>query len=193
MPLAKNPVKPKTRRVVHLGNANDVGVTRGLKGMVMAEHGVKTGKYAKRFPNVEFIGIDLTKFPAREKNWKQVEADFLIGLKRLRNGSVDIISSEMAFGYYGKTASGYYGKKPPERKEHTAEVAKEAFRKLRENGKLMVAVDSEALKLVVNSLAKAGFEKNKIKVRELAENEKKRTYELKTWGLSKLYQVIAQK
>lgn len=159
------------RVIVHLGNIEDFGFINGK--MVKA---AKTRKYAERFPGIQFIGIDLRKLRARKpENLLQLQADFETGLKRLKNNSVDIISSEFAFGIFGKTnerkniLKGSY-------REYTNRVAKIAFRKLKPGGKLYITVSSSMRDLMENALRKAGFSRKNIRIRSLTKRELQRTY-----------------
>lgn len=104
----------RKRQIVHLGN---VGDDRAYRSKMLAQ----------RFPNFEFHGIDLKGLRSRDilhsslkkdpialairkprlslkkpDNLKQTRADFIKGLSRFPDNSVDIITSDFAVGYYKK-------------------------------------------------------------------------------------------
>lgn len=156
--------------VVHLGNLDHEPALAGEK----------TAKYAARFPRVKFIGIDLKK---REgplpQNWVQIQADFAIGLSRLNDESVDLITSEAALGHYGRDPlnprSNIHG--------HTVDALKMAFKKLKPRGKLMITVldqillgsHREYLLNVLNALKETKFKPTNVSWRELSRHELSRT------------------
>lgn len=104
----------RKRQIVHLGN---VGDDRAYRSKMLAQ----------RFSNFEFHGIDLKGLRSRDilhssvkkdptalaireprlslkkpDNLKQTRADFIKGLSRFPDNSVDIITSDFAVGYYKK-------------------------------------------------------------------------------------------
>jgi len=158
--------RPK-RLVVHLGNVEDSGQLHGHKVA-----GRKTKRYAERFPNVEFVGIDTKPmFGRTPKNLTQYIASFEEGLERLADGSADIISSEFALGHYGNMRI-----RSRDYKGHTRRTLKIAFHKLKKGGKIHIAVGEGYRDLVIEALEEAGFSKEKIKDRPLGESDRKRTY-----------------
>ncbi|MFA4906836.1 MAG: class I SAM-dependent methyltransferase [archaeon] len=194
MPLLKKPRAQEKRAVVHLGNYFDIGVANGEVGFAS-----KTRKYAERFPETRFVGIDIQKLKSDLPNWKQIEAEFISGLKKMPDNSVDIISSEMGLGYYSSNVQ--YAKwltqrtKLMKRELYTAEVMRLAAKKLKQGGKLMVAVDEIVLPTIRRALAEAGFGESKTKIYELKDIERERTYNFRNpvFAKLKIFQVIARK
>ncbi len=193
------PNAPKRRRlVVHLGN---VGLN--LKGEHPSE---KTRNHAERFPRFDFIGIDPRPDTSpKPPNWRQFEEDAVRGLKKLEDNSADVISSDIALGYYGKPINPiddkYYvdrmSLKEDEaidllevkfmdnpllrlgshnRERYTAESLKLAFKKLKPGGKLLVSVGAQVKESVMGALLNAGFEPKKIRAREFTEKETGKTF-----------------
>ncbi len=154
--------RPK-RRVVHLGN---VGEDKAYRSKTLA----------KRFPDFEFFGIDLKSLKDRNilhkdtirltraldilrkrrlvkskpENFKQMKTDFVNGLNQFKDGSLDLVSSDFALGYY-KEEHGMGGlletvKKSKEINsqayngslEYTEKVVKLIHRKLKPKGKLII-------------------------------------------------------
>jgi hypothetical protein len=180
--------------VVHLGN-----VGYGLGREVPAQ---KTAQYAKRFPDFMFVGIDLRAYKGRGyDNWVQIKGNFKEGLELLRDNSVALISSDLAFGHYdskGRDPMDVTGGNAigADRRAHnnTVDAAKVAFRKLREGGKMTISVGSRAEKTVTNVLEESGFNKDKIRVRKLSGREYGRTfwtYHYQEFGA--VYQITAEK
>jgi SAM-dependent methyltransferase len=124
------------RTVVHLGNASLADASRFSK----------TINYAKRFPNTLFIGIDTVKPESSPllQNWSQRTDDFILGLNRLEDKSVDLISSEMSFGHYPSTApvNGYYPVAPA---NYTKRGLSAMYRKLKPGGKILITLAGEAI------------------------------------------------
>ena len=137
------------RQIVHLGNL----------GM---DEGQKTRDYAKRFLNFRFIGIDTQEAPQdRPPNWDQIEAEFLVGLNKLEDACIDLISSELAVGHYGSMKK---GKVKALKEVYTRKILQKAYKKLKPNGKVHIVVgDDTALRLVEDGLKRAGFRKIKLK------------------------------
>lgn len=119
--------------VVHLGN---IGLDKGGK----------TRAYSERYPHKTFFGIDLNPNIPEDRlaNWQQHVGDFVSGLKQVRDNSVKVISSELAFGHYGKDW------KSPISVEYNAQILNLAYRKLRPGGKIIIVVagiyESETIK-----------------------------------------------
>lgn len=157
--------KKYTRQIVHLGN---LGMDRGQK----------TRDYAKRFLNFRFIGIDAQEAPQDLlPNWDQMEADFIVGLNRLEDASIDLISSELAVGHYGSTKE---GKIKALKEVHTKKIIKAAYKKLKFGGKVHIVVgDETALRLVENYLKKAGF--RNIKLERINRSQAMRTPYMKKY------------
>ena len=190
---------PKKHTVIHLGNIRDrsaniektvMSVLRG-KQLLDENPGAKTKKYAERFPNVEFVGIDLKEHTgARPKNWRQIQTDFKKGLEELQDNSVSVISSEMALGFYGKKGKQYNS----DRKQYTLETTAMAYRKLKPGGKLLIVISyDQYFSEVFSALLTAGFTRTNIQTRRLQERERKRTYWTNTWRFSDLIQIVAIK
>ncbi|MDO8646930.1 MAG: class I SAM-dependent methyltransferase [Candidatus Diapherotrites archaeon] len=145
-PIVKKP-KPV---IVHLGNVGD-------------SFAAKTRAYSKRFPNARFVGIDIKSQISTVKNWRQIKAGFAEGLKKLRNNSVSVISSDMALGYY------------PERNkiQYSEETIHLAFRKLKKGGKLYAAVHPESSGILSAIARLAGF--SQVRTRPFTKIEYERT------------------
>jgi len=155
----------------------------------------KTARYAKRFPKVDFVGIDIGAVGKTPKNWRQIEAGFIEGLKKLKDNSANGISSEMALGYYPVEALGV----------GTMNAVKLCFKKLKPGGKLMIVATSGNFSLIMDSLFQAGFSSGKTKARPFTEKEYERTYWTRNFRQvvmpviekmrhsDKLFQIIAQK
>lgn len=137
--------------VVHLGNVGDLQGDR---------HAVKTRSHASRFSGIKFVGID--KRPVRRfgesENWTQIKADFREGLEQLPDGKANLITSDMALGYYGS-------------EQYIVGVVATAHKKLKAGGKLKIRVEKKVVGDLVTTFLKAGFEDAKITVRELKEGE----------------------
>lgn len=125
------------------------------------DQGLKTRRYAERFLNFRFIGIDYDKAPQnRPANWQQIEADFLKGLNSLEDECVDLMTSELALGHYGYQVN---GKMKILRELYTRKVLKAAWKKLKVGGKVQIVVgDQLALKIVNNALKEVGFRNVKL-------------------------------
>ncbi|MBU2100565.1 hypothetical protein KKB11_05010 [Candidatus Micrarchaeota archaeon] len=186
----KKMAKPlESRRVVvHLGNVDDIRRIRGRK-----THAAKTAEYSQRFTDFKFIGIDAKRFKgATGENWNQMQDLFKSGLERLPDNHADIISSEMALGYYGsKSLFSRFGirrHKMGNYKEYTKATVKLAREKLKKGGKLMVACSRDVLDVVTTSVKEAGFDEKKIQVKKLTKKELGRT----NWTQGGVRQNIAQ-
>ncbi len=154
MPLKKRPI------FVHLGNVGDPEFFRRGPGAD------KTRKFAERFPQVDFVGVDLRAVEPTTKNWVQHQADFLTGLQKLEDNSVNHISSDLALGYYdAKGACDDFWK-------YTEQVLKLAKRKLKQGGKLRISV-SENRKKIILLIKQLGF--SSIEVRPFSREEYNRT------------------
>jgi hypothetical protein len=57
------------------------------------------GKYSRE--EVVIYGIDVNPWKPNHPLLEQIEADFLTGLKEFPDNSIDVIESQVAFGYYG--------------------------------------------------------------------------------------------
>ena len=128
--------KPKgnTRRlrpiVVHLGN---IGEYR--KGERPAE---KTRRYARRFPGIQFIGIDLNRFEGRQRrNWRQLQDNYRKQLKRYSPESISLISSDMSLGH---TFEFLLGPRATHR-----EIFQTIYEKLKPGGKFLMTVGETQL------------------------------------------------
>ena len=169
--------------VVHLGNLGN-------------DEGAKTRTYSKRFPKMKFVGIDLES-GSQDKpvNWEQIEGDFISGLKKLSNNSVDIISSELAVGHYERLVN---GKIKMLKERYTKKVVKLIWKKLKLGGKVIIVVgDSQAEKCVIDAVKKY-FKIHEI--RPLSKHELNRTLYSRQYALKPhdylshgLYQISAKK
>ncbi|MFC2163301.1 hypothetical protein ACFLRF_06425 [Candidatus Altiarchaeota archaeon] len=183
----------KPHVVVHLG---DIGEFE--KGEVPLE---KTEAYVKRFPGIEFIGIDLMRLEEKpdRPNWRHIEADFADGLSQLPDNSVDLISSDMAFGFHDEM--GMVDKRRIMMRdffhdnfwEHTVETARQAHDKLKPGGKFLAAVQEKDSERIAGMLGKVGF--GKVETREFTEKDYERTYWTKNYRRHgvKLSQITAVK
>jgi hypothetical protein len=167
-------VRRKKPIVVHLG-----GVGYGEKALE------KSRRYARRFPGINFKAVDVKPYPGEKPgNLETVEADFRKGLEREKDSSVDLISSEMALGFYGARYRDY--------NEHALETFKAAHRKLRKGGKLMFVVDSLMADRMKKDLVEAGFAGENVSARRVSAKERQRTFWMREWK-GFLYQVVAVK
>ncbi len=160
--------KPKKKRlIVHLGNIDDFRKIRlSWETRAKPREAAKTAEYADRFQGMHFIGIDQLELKETlSQNWTQFKADFKEGLERLKDNSVDLISSEMSLGYYGPKFEGIrQSLKGKGYKKHTYRTMEVAFRKLKRGGKIHIVVAGTTSELIVRALKRAGFEEKKIKV-----------------------------
>lgn len=186
--------------MVHLGNVGDR--ERGDKhdGSFLDEvKGDKTRRYAQRFQDVDFIGIDVKRLPKEpeERNWRQVQADFLEGLNGLEDNSVKGISSEVAVGYYdnGGCRDAYDKHFWDRIADYTSQVIALAYRKLENGGKLMIVFHKAFSEEVEEAFRKSPFKPENVKFRPLTELEYQRTHWTR-WSRDrkdKLVQFVAEK
>ncbi len=182
-------IKKRGKRiVVHLGNVGD----NPEQTIPLKQLAKKTAEYAKRFSDTQFIGIDLQRL-RREKtnNWIQEITDFEYGLEKLKDNSVDLVSSELGVGYYGANPFAT----PGDKTRYTFSTIKTAFHKLKPKGKLMLVVDEGALSNIQKGIRDAGFDPKKVVVYRIPEKSLDRTrWMSKGKGLKGFFfQVIAQK
>lgn len=169
--------------VVHLGNLGE-------------DTGKKTRIYAKRFPNINFVGIDNSSAPQdKPVNWEQIEGEFITGLKSLPNNSVDIISSELAVGHYDLIIK---GKTVMLKKEYTKKIIKLIWKKLKLGGKVIIVVGDRSAEECVTDAVKKYFKINDI--RPLSKHELNRTLYSRKYALKPheymshgLFQISAKK
>ncbi len=181
----KKMAKPRKKRViVHLGN---VGSGKTKVGTIKINHfpAQKTFAYAKKFPNFKFIGIDALHLglymQIKPKNMNQIKAGFKGGLGKLKDNSVDLISSEMALGYYGSKFKGVNKSQKGNYREYTKKVTERAYKKLKSGGKLLIALDSDIIASVFDSLVSVGFKPENIKAKLMTKKESQRTYWLENY------------
>lgn len=172
------------RLVVHLGN--------------MGSHrGEKTRKYAKRFPNIKFIGIDLTplvRLPGEAKkprNWKQQQGDFFTRLRRQKPDSVDVISSELAVGYYGRPEQNMESDRS--RPAPTTQLLKTIHEKLKPGGKCFLVVDSIIRDRLLEMLANTPFRPEKISFYRIPTQHMDRTNWMRSNQFPVLFQLTLEK
>jgi hypothetical protein len=194
------------RLIVHLGN---LGVPK------MPE---KSLKYSERFPNFGFFGIDMMPLDEGSKappNFRQIRSDFVDGLGRFRDGSISLISSEMAVGYYTRKGDEYTPmlkmrtpmsptdmelfrrrmKVNDSVREYTLDTIRTAHTKLREGGKLLAVVDDSVVDFVKEAMVDSGFAKERVSETPIAASEGGRTPWMGRFLKHghKLYQLSAQK
>ncbi len=175
MPLKQN------RVIVHLGNLGPSKI------------GIKTERLSKRFPNIQFTGIDVEAFESSHGNWVQLKDDFESGLSKIHDNSIFGISSELALGHYLKNGEEVDNNKKGLH-EYTNRVVDLCYRKLSNRGRLNVSVTGDKVKFLLPMLKRIFGGKNII-VREFRENEYQRTNstgEYRNWGV-KLYHITAEK
>lgn len=149
--------RKKTPLIVHLGN---VGFSADVRKTVG-----KTARYAMRFPNFRFVGIDREKTAVSGlqqklgiRNWVQWNKSFRHGLARLKDNSVSLISSELAVGHYtSKGKEMVSGFLKPQTQQHTLETLRMAYRKLRPGGKIFLVLGKNSHPVTLACLKKAGF------------------------------------
>jgi hypothetical protein len=86
-----------------------------------------------------------------------MRTDFETGLKKFKNNSVSVISSELALGYFNKQGIDFE-RDQTDVIRHTNNVIKLAHDKLKKGGKLMMVMDSETLDLTQMFFQKTGFD-----------------------------------
>ncbi len=178
--MAKAPATNR-KTVVHLGN-----VGKSEHSAFCDQAAEKTRRYALRFPDVHFVGIDLLPHKRNRPNWTQLTATFEKGLERMPNESCAIISSEMAVGYYLATLP------ENQRTQKLTTLFRIAAHKLSSGGKLMITADLATSQTIMEALRKAGFENGHVELRPIKPNERNRTFWMKKVS-GTLYQVIAKK
>lgn len=199
-PLAKGK-QPVT--IIHLGNigtSSKWALGRNLRQEITAE---KTMKYAKRFPNFRFIGIDLERKALGEipENTRQIKASFLERLGKIRDNSAAIISSDLALGHYDMKGDEHikFNNAPPSHREMIGinhKVINAAYEKLAPDGKLLISIREENLPAMKSALKESNFRNSEITVRKFGKHEYERTYWTKRAQEIKwppLYQIIAKK
>ena len=168
------------RTIVHLGNVGE-----GFEGEIESK---KTRDYSERFPGFDFFGIDLKELADKPTSWRQVRADFLTGLDRFPDGSVDIITSDRALGEFNRLAgtSGF--------EEYTKKVVEKAHAKLRPGGKLLFSVPGILVQKIRPIVEDSPFDSERMEIREFKKNEYARTYwsEYKP-AVGKIFQITLQK
>jgi len=182
---AKKETTQEKRRIIHLGNVRDRGITQGEPRTA-----AKTRRYAKRFRKFQFVGIDIAPMPGRRpKNLEQRRKNFSEGLEKEIDNSVDLISSEMALGYYKAYPKSMIDTKSSrKRRKHTKETIKLAFIKLKPGGKMHITVGNPVLREILKTLKKTGFE---VEHRKSTHKEWLRTFF--TAKTKKRYEITATK
>ncbi len=198
----------KKRVVVHLGNS-------GL-GRIGESNYQKTRAYSERFKGMQFIGISkkskdfakpiggLPKIKKKQrtesapKGWTQLNEDFLSGLKRIPKGTVDVISSDLAFGWYTKRGydiiKGRENYKTSLRNgKYFQKVIEAAHKALKKGGKFYIAIDGAHLEGTMKALS-ASENKFSVTVRGFTKSEYTRTFWTQVIGeTNALYQITAVK
>jgi hypothetical protein len=192
-------IKTNRHIVVELGNI-------GLR-WPFEKKAAKTTRFAKKAPNVQAIGIDRRKLnrwfsfsrPRLPENVRQINADFLGGLKQLPDGAVSRIYSSMSLGHYDANGHEYFGGRIHfgSTLDYTAEVAASARKKLRVGGKLKIVVEKSHLPLMEKALEKAGFSGKEVVKVGLKPSMKRGTYWMKLYSPFPIgrvvYRIIATK
>ncbi|MDD4049954.1 MAG: hypothetical protein PHX47_03005 [Candidatus ainarchaeum sp.] len=155
------------RKIVHLGN---VGEDAAFRSKVLAE----------KFPGFMFFGIDLKdiksesyvhesmrfknfglkekrQFKPVPKNLKQYKEDFVNGLSRFKNNSLDLVVSDFALGFYSRAKNfnnlkvlnfiqffNVFSIVNPGSKKYTQKVVDLISKKLKPGGKVIVYTFREA-------------------------------------------------
>jgi len=174
MPIHKPLVIPKKRTIVHLGNVGEDAAR-------------KTRKYAERFKDFKFIGIDKAELKANTpneirkntlhpSNFEQIQNEFLLGLHKLENNSINIISSDFAVGHYNLTNS-VKGEKILQamnknaiifnKQEYTRKVLKLCYQKLVPGGKahflvFTTQIDKSAIENIITGAERIKFSKTNV-------------------------------
>lgn len=128
---------------------------------------------ASRHPRARFVSIDLGDFSSGLSNTSHRRNDFIDGLLQFEPGTVSLIRSEFALGYYNGDGERYVDTR--DRTTHSAEVREHrryafeqtcrytkavialAHRALRYGGALEVTVASDAAPLIREALAESTF------------------------------------
>ena len=154
----------------------------------------KIGHRAKRNPEFDFVeinceGLKRAHLPKpNPTNVLEVKNDFLIGLRKEKDGSIPIMRSDMTLGYYGKakrTVSSHHKKivfwsthpKDHEIISYTADVLTLAYQKLRKNGVMTITVSDSprygtiGYRNVIDALHVSPFDPEKATIRPLTQKE----------------------
>lgn len=163
------------RVVVHLGN-------RGL-GLFREKKFEKTTRLASRFRNLLFKGIDIREGKSTLPNWKQGTGDAIKKLKKFKDSSVNMISSDMFVGYYDKNLTKKFQISSEDtRNTYAKKILKLGYRKLKPKGTFYVTTDFITADQIIRSAVEAGFSSEKI-TRHLIypDQEAKNSYWTKYW------------
>jgi len=191
--------KKKRFMVVELGNV-------GMRWPFEKKAG-RTSKIARRLPKARLVGIDLRKlnkwFSLRRsrlpENVRQINADFLKGLRQLEDNSVSRISSHMSLGHYNSAGKEYSGRDHLYKStlDYTTQTIKTARQKLHEGGKLVIVVGEPVLQLVKKALENGGFAKKEVSISLVKKPNRLMTYWTSAYlwfGINRnVYRVITEK
>ncbi len=139
------------RKLVQLGN-----VSGGLE---------KTFAVALANPDAYVIGIDLKGIPKSELpsdprplNWIQWKLDFLTGMGRLHDNSVESVSSDFALGHYDATGVEFWSGLAALANLYTREVILSVHRKLIPGGHLAMIVPDPVVPVFMDFFANGPFD-----------------------------------
>ncbi len=137
------PKKVRKRQVVYLGGET----SHEFKPWRISNS--KIERLANLFRNINFTNINLDLVRSfREKNYFRQKADFLKGLEKCKDKSIDILRSEMALGYFsfknGNAVDKYSDSKLTNDNitAYTARVLKIAKKKLTNYGKIVIIAEN---------------------------------------------------
>ncbi|MAF37010.1 hypothetical protein CL622_07890 [archaeon] len=141
-----------------------------LGGAGLANHNEADGAHilraADRAKDTLHVSIDLREFDTQSKqNVQHLQTDFHAGLRRLANGSADIITSELAVGHY---AAPNAEKRPGEIQKYCKTIFDETYRKLRPGGVLVLVLGDEfARNAVTSALKQTHFQQKNINIKAI--------------------------
>lgn len=184
--------------VVHLGNLGYGGKYNPIREEPLA---AKTGRYARRFEkrfenncyrsisNIHFYGIDKEPYLYENGFFTQITEEFLDGLEQFVDGSVSIVSSDIAVGHY----CSHSFKVSSNRVDYCTRLFDLVYKKLKKGGKLFISAGEDETSDLFSALEKSEF-KNPEK-RSFRKEEYERTYWTR-WHrqfLKDLFQITASK
>jgi hypothetical protein len=118
------------------------------------------------------LSIDVT---VKSKSRKHKQIDFIEGLSRLKDNSIDTIPANASLGYYTKNAGqiGILRKTPlvvssiegQKLVDYTTKVLKVAHQKLRKEGKVIVRIDEDFIEAFIHAVKHSPF--TQVSIQEL--------------------------
>jgi len=213
------------RRIVHLGNVGE-------------DKGYRSKQLASKFKDFQFYGIDLKDIDSKQidhpsaekdrklkklrearlnlqtpKNLNQIQAEFIDGLKKFENESLDLVSSDFSVGFYKREYKPENLKPNAEKGyeighqyvyfgsgKYTKKIIDLVYLKLKPKGKLILYyfLDKQNKNLYFKRNVEHAFEKSKFKYRMEEVNITKIPVEYRSFYLlhfmdHKIYRIVAIK